>query len=85
MQVPFYIDIIYMKHLQQHALSNIFQSASKEQNVIWGFILIHAMQTRKRFDVSCLEFLNASSVFCSNTLRIFTCGLIYFQLLEIGN
>jgi len=66
--------------LQQCALSSIFQSTSKEENVIGGFVLIHAMQRRRRFDVSCREFLNAAFVFCSNTLHIFTYSLILFSV-----
>lgn len=53
MHIPFCIYIISIKYLQLHALNNIFQSASKEQNVIGGFILIHDMQRTKRFAVSC--------------------------------
>lgn len=53
MHIPFCIYVISIKYLQLHALSNIFQSASKEQNVIGGFILIHDMRRTKRFDVSC--------------------------------
>lgn len=44
------------------AHSDIFLLASKEQNVIWGFILIHAVESW-RFDPSSLEFLNSSFVY----------------------
>lgn len=52
MHIPFCIYIISIKYLQLHASNNIFQSVSKEQNVIGEYILIHDMQRTKRFDVS---------------------------------
>lgn len=79
MHIALYLYIIYIKYLQQHEFSNIFQPASKEQNGIWEVILIYAMQRRKRLALSWLELLDVLFVFCSNTLHICTCGLISFS------